>query len=260
MPHINFILLLSLFNMLQSQRSKKLRRRNNRLRRRKGTQGLGLIESGVVRNIPLHYVGGMNSFNPENLVVDLTFTDTTFKRTDVGQPAFNFRFRASAFDVDPLLGSTSIPGFTELSSLYQAYRVRGMRIDTVITNMEAFPITVGIMPGLTDYGNNLLSQSSVAQYINSNPWSRSYNLGLSGSGSESHHFVETVSTGQVFGDIVWETDDGFAAFVTTNPANMWYWNVMGHSPSGANFTASGVVTDTRVTLQIMFYQRRNFTA
>ncbi len=63
------------------------------------------------------------------------------------------RFRPNAlYDIDPVLGSTVVPNFVEISTLYQYNRVIGVQHNITICNNETFPLNVYSIYSNTDPG------------------------------------------------------------------------------------------------------------
>lgn len=49
-----------------------------------------------------------------------------------------FRLTSNAFDVDPAIGGTTMPGFDQYAGLYQKFRTLSMTYDVQVMNLEAF--------------------------------------------------------------------------------------------------------------------------
>ena len=72
--------------------------------------------------------------------VKLHYVDQTSSAIGNNGAQFGYlRYRSSVFDPDPLILSSGVPGFKEMSQLYRAYRVHGMKLTLRMVNMEFFP-------------------------------------------------------------------------------------------------------------------------
>jgi len=137
------------------------------------------------------------------------------------------RFRPSAaFDVDPLVASTSMAGFVELAALYTTYRVLSSKIRVeVVTTSVANPVMMVVVPTNTDPGGAV--STAYALSSRENPYSRSKMTGLSG--APPSVLASTMSTEKIYGSKAALFDDNFSALVTGNPNNNWYWAIIGLS-------------------------------
>jgi hypothetical protein len=83
---------------------------------------------------------------PDRLRTTLTF-NKSFTLINAGVAFGNQRFRPTyTYDVDPVLGSSAVPGFTELSALYGSYRVNWFRTIAAFSNQESFAEQVYMIP------------------------------------------------------------------------------------------------------------------
>lgn len=105
-----------------------------------------------------------------------------FTLANVGNTATNVRFIPTyAYDVDPTVGSTAMPGFTEWAGMYRFYRVVSADAELHFSNSEAFTMTAYACPANSDPGANYSAATSVT-YL-ANPLGRSTDLGpLTGNG------------------------------------------------------------------------------
>lgn len=87
---------------------------------------------------------------------------------NAGATNSNFRLEPTyAYDVDPGLGSTSMPGFAEQAAIYRFYRVLGSRITVHASNNEVFPQSLCICPANADPGSNTANFQNYFSSINS---------------------------------------------------------------------------------------------
>jgi len=198
---------------------------------------------------------GLNSFVPPSMIVNLTYIDNSYPvRNHSGTTSANWRYRSSAYDVDPRLGNTAIPGFTQLSAFYRAYMVRSISIHSTVINNESEPLIVAVWPSITDLGDNALSLVTITEYGNSNPYCASHHLAKSGSGKEVGVFKKTWDNTMLYGDINWLYSDAFRTLTSATPSNLSYANFGIYLTSGGNLV-NGVSTLTKVTLEILFFER-----
>lgn len=153
------------------------------------------------------------------------------------------------YDVDPSLGSTSVPGLAEYGGIYRLYRVRGSQIQVNFSNKEVFPVTCYICPVNTDPGANTANWQ---QYI-SNRLSHQRTAGpLTGNG------VVTLNTAQTTGDFAGVPDtqqlDTYCGSTNggTVPANNWYW-LIGATTDGTVLSA-GVCVNVVIDMDIEFFE------
>lgn len=76
-----------------------------------------------------------------------------------------------AYDIDPSLGSTAMPGFTELAGIYRKYRVNSFKHQCHFSNRESFAVGAYLIPVNVDPTANVatfqkfLSNSSCVKTI-----------------------------------------------------------------------------------------------
>jgi hypothetical protein len=143
---------------------------------------------------------------------------------NAGFTAANVRYIPTfAYDVDPTVGSTAMPGFTELGTLYRVYRVNGAQISCSFSNREAFPVEVYVSAVNSDPGANY--SVGTAQTYCAQRTSKSMEIGpLTGNG------IGTLKDRQLtsrFGGAVNTLTTDFYVGTTggTAPSNNWYWTV-----------------------------------
>jgi len=160
----------------------------------------------------------------------------------------NIRFNTSnAFDVDPVLGSTNTPGFSELSGLYRRYRVHNAVCTVRFTNQEVFGLIVYIQPVNADPG----ADSTSYQTYLSNPMNRKAAVGaVAGAGT---HVEKMSLSPQMFGgssDL--KIDDTYSALTNAGPTNGVWLMVGVYAPIDA--LTNGVTVSVDIDLDIDFYE------
>lgn len=149
------------------------------------------------------------------------------------------------YDVDPVLGSTSTPGFTEWMALYNYYRVIKVQYELDIANNESVPVRAYV--GFTNSDPGTVGST----FLPGNPLYKSKLLAGKG-GIDVHRFrdVKTVST--VVGTTGVETEDNYRGTVATNPVDLIYLEAAGNTINGG-FLAAGLTVSGSVRMFIRFY-------
>jgi len=121
------------------------KKRTRRSKQKKGPRNHKFMIVPPRMHKVLRYVGGNNMIN-------------------VGSVNSNRRYVPTfAYDIDPLLGSTSMPGFSELGALYRQYRVATISWKAEFRNGENFNGTCYVMPCNFDPGAN---SANYISYLN----------------------------------------------------------------------------------------------
>jgi hypothetical protein len=181
--------------------------------------------------------------------------DTTLKYivldlvTNVGGTAASIRFRTEAYDVDPALASTAMPGFTEFAAFYQRYRTLSMGYKFSAANQEAFPnaiihgysvssIASGSL-GITYAGNPLFSTGILGP-----------NTGMSkGTFRKNATIVKIAGTSQPLYDDLY-TGSTTSATLATFGTVYCHFGILSPQP----LTALGVLVQAEISLRIRFYR------
>jgi hypothetical protein len=150
-----------------------------------------------------------------------------------------------AYDVDPVLGSTSTPGFAEWSNFYNYYRVIKVSYKVEVANTENFPVRVYSILMNTDPGTVGNSQFA------GNPLSRSHLLSVA-RGLDRATLSDTRQVAEVVGTRGVETEDNYRAQTNANPLDL-IWLGFGAFNPGTAFLASGVVVVGSIKMFIRFY-------
>jgi len=216
---------------------------NVQLRRlpKKGVVHQGRYPIGIPRN-------GLNF--PPSVYVALRF----FAEYPITLSALtygNYRFRPTgAFDIDPLVGGTSMPGFTEWAQLYATYRVTCSKIRVEVVNpsltqsvmmivhpMNADPGASTSLANVTAAEGNAYAKSKLCCYA----------------GGPRNVITNYMTTEKIFGDpMVW-TDHNFSSLCTTVPANNWFWQIGAYTP--AVIPTNPVQLWIHIEIGIEFYDR-----
>jgi len=115
--------------------------------------------------------------------------------SNVGVVYSNARWEPTfAYDIDPTVGSTAMPGFTELGALYTKYRVDSFVVKCSVVNKETFPVCVYVCPVNFDPGANTANYQN---YLSNRDSKKKY-LGVS-TGNAQHVFHQRVSVASFAG-------------------------------------------------------------
>ncbi len=143
------------------------------------------------------------------------------------------------YDVDPVVGSSSVPFFFEWAQMYSYYRVTGYSIHAEISNLEVFPITCYLVNMNTDPGTSGIGYDQEAT-THGNSWMIGPNTGSSNLRIKKRYSVE-----QIVGDRIARTEDHFVGTSASNPTDLTY--------VGLGFKALGTLTNgVYLTVSIQF--------
>jgi len=188
---------------------------------------------------------------PQEYVTNLTYT-TTGVLNSVGALLSSVKYRTEAFDVDPALGSTAMPGFTELASIYARYRTLAISYKIHYSNNEVFPLQI-----LAGFSNSSISTGTLTSNFAGNPTFQSRIAGPIGgtcTGTVKGYttIVAFSGTKQPLYDDVFT---GSTTSATLGTAGTVYANfgIISTLP----VLSAGCAIDVRITLTIQF-DRSNF--
>jgi len=157
----------------------------------------------------------------------------------------------AAYDVDPSLGSTSTPGFSEWANLYSYYRVIEYEIDLSIANLDPQPYALYFIHTNTDPG---LGGSTYYDYA-SMPYCSRGLIGVSG-GQDRYHYRKMIRCANILGSIAVETSDSLRSVVTSVPADLLYFGLGINSLTNTNMVI-GIGYVGGIRMKIRFYGRQN---
>lgn len=187
--------------------------------------------------------------------VKLRYVDTTSNRVGTSGASFGLvRYYANnLFDPNPLVFTTTIPGFKQLTTLYDHYRVRATKIVVRATNMEAFPVVVLVWPSFIDLTTS--SSNQFFQEMLANPYVKWKMLSPKG-GMDRCQLTNYISWQKFAGTKNVSTDVDYAALVNAAPAQLFFLNIAAYSVDNTNFTPNtSVVFESRLTFYSEFYER-----
>jgi len=220
-------------------------------RPRKGPRknGSNLSRDRSIAEYPTVMVVKSLNFMPDRLRTVLSFNGNGNLNNGGFTYANSRLIPTYAYDVDPVLASTSLPGFAEMQTIYRSYRVNWFRQVCAFSNEEAFPILVYMCPLNVDPG----ADTTLFQQLLSNKRCVKTLLGpLTGNG------ISTLDTGRVGVDEFGGTamtlaDDKTAAQTTSAPQNNLYI-ATGVITNGVNTLANGCFVTTDLYIEIDFFE------
>jgi hypothetical protein len=188
---------------------------------------------------------------PDRMATTLSFFSAPSFAPVVGASAYAYRYAPSnAFDVDPLLGGVTMPGFDEFANVYASYRVLGSRIKVKCTGIGTAGATIMVLPLNADPGA-VVSAATIISW-RGQPYCKSKLAGATG--SPAIEINNEMTTAKIYASDMVLSDDNFAALVTTAPVNNWYWAVGLYQ--NFVFATQPVVTDVQILVDVQFYDRK----
>jgi len=165
------------------------------------------------------------------------------QQSNAGQAYYNSRLIPTyLYDVDPALGSTSMPFLTELAGIYRRYRLVKCTAIFSFASRETFPMIVYLVPLNTDPGNNVLSNAT----FYSNPLCKKIIIGGT-AGNNKGRLKTSFTVAQFAGSVDANLDDQYSARTdgTAGGPVQAMTVVFGAASTGADlFGATGGITFT----------------
>lgn len=188
------------------------------------------------------------NFMPTRLRTILKFNES-FILNNAGMAYGNKRLQPTyCYDVDPTLGSTAMPGFTELMLLYRYYRMRRFHTKIQFVSREAFPTQGWVCPSNGDPGVNT---SSYQNYI-SNRRGKTVVLGQNSGNSKGIITLPWIGIDEFGGSMNSLVPDSYASSGVTAPVNNIYIGY-GVSTDGT-VLAGGVYVSISLDIEIDFFE------
>lgn len=179
--------------------------------------------------------------------MNLLFQKQLIMGASAGVAYANIRFApTNAYDVDPDIGSSSMPGFAQYAALYRFYRVHSSRILVDFVNQESFGALVYVAVANSDPSTG--SPTCVA--FLSNPRTKQMTLGAA-TGMSTGVIRSAFSTSQMGGVSSMSILDEYSALTSSSPNNNWWW-VIG-TFSAANLS-SGIFISLRIEVEVEFFE------
>lgn len=234
------------------RRTRKFKRRSTRRFSRRAIRR-PVRKRRSIRRIPLQW--------PKSRMVKLRYIDVdtpdlTLTVGILGGQVTNSYKVNSAFDVNSAVLSTNMPGFVELASMYQNYRVMASKVTTRFQQSNAAantpPITVGIHYNVGPLGV-LANWSEYRRLWMANPNTRHTAL--------TQDIPKVVSKyvrhARLLGDPrQYNADDNWQAAVLANPSSLIYCYVFAQTNDPTTFNLK-IFANTSITMWIHFFNKDN---
>ncbi len=154
-----------------------------------------------------------------------------------------YTFRGnSVFDPDFAVGGTTADCYTQLSTLYNRYRVLSSRIHVHASNTGTVPVTNFIVAGIVNSPGNAVQQLQARHMAQGT---------CAPGGPVSWTHAATATTHKIFGVPKAQVlaEDDFAGLVGGNPNNVWYWHISTYNLGGV---AGAVNLQVRIEYEVVW--------
>jgi len=206
-------------NSKKNKSSQQGSRKTTNTSRKSNTDGNVALSLQSVRLPPFKQ---LNFIMPDKLQTRLSWNGIQSLVVTTGNASAAYRYRpTAAYDIDPLLGTTAMPGYGELAQFYGSYRVVQSRLNVQICSPTTGTASCVIVPLNQDPGAS--PTIGTIRGWAASPYNR-YKI-VPASGSPPTIFDETMSTEKMFGTKAVYFDDNFASLTNTVPTNNWFWGV-----------------------------------
>jgi len=234
--------------MKQNNNRAKPKSGRRKTKKNQGVDGVPGLEVNALTRLPLT----VSNIMPDRLYTRLTYNGSKAFVTLTGASQVAYRWTPSAaYDIDPLLGSTTTVGYTEISAFYNNYRVLASTLKIQSATQATVGCTAVILPLNADPGATP-SNAVVASWFN-NPYNK--RAVMRTAGSPTRVISRKMSTEKIYGSKTVYFDDNFASLTNTVPNNNWYWAVA-TVYSGAVAANQTVLIEVDITIDVEFYSRK----
>jgi hypothetical protein len=171
--------------------------------------------------------------------------------TSVGGVQASLQYRSEAYDVDPSLATTAMPGFTEFAGFYQRFRCTRFGYKFSVSNQESFSMAV-----IHGFSSTAIGASALNLQYAGNPLFNTAMLGPAtgqnrGVFQDEKSVVDIVGTKQPLMDDLY-TGSTTAATLATAGTVYCYFGVI----TPVVMTALGTLVVAEITLDLQFYRPR----
>jgi len=240
---------------MQRKTAKKGSKKGKNTRKSGSTDG-AIAQPFQATRLPMYRPLGL--IVPDKMYSRLKYSGIQQITVAIGSAASAVRWRpTSVFDVDPLLGGTTIPGFTELAGLYGSYRTTRSGIKLEVAPQDAARVaSVVVVPLNVDPGSGPSAATQASWTMN--PYAIYQITGTAG--SPNVIIRNNMSTEKIFGSKMVYFDDAFSSLVTTSPTNNWFWAVSiitGFTVGGSNYITT-ILLDLEIDVE--FFNRKSLAS
>lgn len=238
---------------------------NQRKNKKVNRKGKGNIPVSGQREVTFYSTSiprGLAPIMPDRIMRKLTYNGFKNLKIATGQFHKSYRWLPTAvYDIDPLLGSTTVVGFTELAGFYYFYRVVSSRATIAVAANYQSQGTGALTPTCCNFvvvplnadPGTTPSDTTIFSWYN-NPYNKHKLIGAPGARPEK--VVSSMATEKIFGSKMVYTDDNFAALVSTVPVNNWYWAVAVSAADASGSTNYSFSVQTDFEMMVEFYSRK----
>jgi hypothetical protein len=169
--------------------------------------------------------------------------------TNVAGTKASIRFRSEAYDVDPAIASTAMPGFVEFAGFYARYRTLALGYKFSVSNQEAFSMSV-----IHGFSTTSIASGSLNIEYSGNPLFRTQMLGpATGEGqavlSGKKSIVQISGTNQALFDDIYTGSTASATLASAGTVYCYFGII-----TPAALTALGCLVTVEVSLDLTFYR------
>jgi len=192
---------------------------------------------------------------PDSVRVRLVWYDNNTMYNNAGGIYVAKRFQpSSAYDLDPLLGGTAVPGFNEWAAFYKKYRVISSKSIITAANYDATTVVQVIMVPLHVDPGATPTLATITSWL-SQPFVKKMILSKAG-GMDRGTVSLPLSHRDFVGSDTFLYDDSYCAVVTTNPTNNIFLAVGMYVVGGVATFTTGVAANLTISIMCEFYERQ----
>lgn len=175
--------------------------------------------------------------------------------TTVGAFQTSIKFRTDAYDVDPTLASTAMPGFAELAAIYSRFRTLKIGYKFTVMNAEAFSQTV-----IHGFSGASIATGALNISYAGNPLFWTSGVGPA-TGQNRGIFKRKVSVVEIAGTQQALVDDLYTGSTTSSTLATagTNWCYIGNISPIAQ-TAAGMIVTVEIELTVRFYRPNTLAA
>jgi hypothetical protein len=169
--------------------------------------------------------------------------------TNVAGFGASIRFTNNAYDVDPALASTAMPGFAEFAAFYARFRTLKVSYKFSCFNQEAFGLTL-----IHGFSNASIASGSLGITYAGNPLFKTTCIGAQ-TGNSTRVCAGSASVSKIVGTVQPLYDDLYTGSTTSNtlPTASHVHAYIGYLSANAG-TAAGLAVTVEITLRVRFYK------
>jgi len=193
---------------------------------------------------------------PDSFRNVLVYNDADLARSSVGSTFLGWRFKLNdIFDVDPLLATGSLAGFSQLAALYRFYTVTSVIVECEVANQDTFPVHIVMVPSdidLLPFIPNRIAAVNAAE--NSRAVGPFVLAGITG--MNRHRFRLRINLAKFSGKGSAYVDcQQYGALVNASPSRLMYVNFVVYTNGLVNF-AQPLSVATKFRFTVLWNQKQ----